>query len=96
MNSIKFLVLSITSTSALLHDVDISGVKFFESNGIIYRDVHGQPTGLFQILNENSIDIIRLRLFTSNEEQAKRDPYNYGNNLNLTLKLARRIKAHGL
>jgi arabinogalactan endo-1,4-beta-galactosidase len=97
MKPIKFLLLLfVTSASALLAGVDISFVEMFESFGVIYRDEHGQPTDLFQIMKDNSINIIRLRLFTSNEEQAKRDTYDYGNTLNLTLRLARRIKTHGL
>jgi arabinogalactan endo-1,4-beta-galactosidase len=96
MNSIKFLLVLVTCTSGLLVGVDISFVEFFESYGAIYRDEQGQPTDLFQLMENNSIDIIRLRLFTANEEQAEKDPYNYGNTLNLTLKLARRIKAHRL
>ncbi|CAF2971723.1 unnamed protein product, partial [Rotaria sp. Silwood2] len=47
-------------------------------------------------MKDNHIELIRLRLFTANEQQAKTDPYNYGHTLNLALKLARRIKAQGL
>jgi arabinogalactan endo-1,4-beta-galactosidase len=97
MKPIKFiLLLFITSASALLPGVDISFVEMFESAGVIYRNEQGQPTDLFQIMEDNSVNIIRLRLFTSNEEQARRDPYDYGNTLNLTLRLARRIKTHKL
>lgn len=90
------LLLMISSISALLNGVDISYVELFESLGGIYRDEQGQPTDLFQIIKDNSIDIVRLRLFTANESQAEKDPFNYGNTLNLTLRLARRIKLHGL
>jgi arabinogalactan endo-1,4-beta-galactosidase len=96
MKPVTFLLLFITSASAVLPGVDISFVEFFETRGAIYRDEQGQPKDLFKLMKYNSIDIIRLRLFTSNEEQAQRDPYNYGNTLNLTLRLARRIKANGL
>lgn len=90
------LLLFITSVSALLPGVDISFVEMFETAGVIYRNEQGQPTDLFQIMEDNSVNIIRLRLFTSNEEQAQKDPYDYGNTLNLTLRLARRIKTHNL
>lgn len=96
MKSAILFVLLITSTSALLSGVDTSLAELFESNGVIYRNAQGQPTDLFQLVAENSIDIVRLRLFTANEEQAKKDPYDYGNTLNLTLRLAQRIKTHGL
>lgn len=96
MNSFNFLLLFIASTSAVLPGVDISFVEYFETRGAVYRDEQGQPKDLFELMKNNSIDIIRLRLFTSNEEQAEKDPYNYGNTLNLTLRLARRIKANGL
>lgn len=90
------LLVLVASASALLTGVDISFVEMFESFGVIYRDRHGQPTDLFQIIKDNSIDIIRLRLFTANETQAQHDVYDYGNTLNRTLRLARRIKTHGL
>jgi arabinogalactan endo-1,4-beta-galactosidase len=96
MKLVNFLLLFITSTSALLVGVDISFVELFESFGVIYRDEQGQPKDLFQLLENNSINIIRLRLFTANEEQAQKDPYNHGNTLTLTLRLARRVKTHGL
>jgi arabinogalactan endo-1,4-beta-galactosidase len=97
MKSINFfLLLFVTTTSAFLTGVDISHVELFESLGVIYRDEQGQLKDLFELMKNNSIDIIRLRLFTSNEEQAQKDPYNYGNTLNVTLRSARRIKTHGL
>ena len=96
MRPVNFLLVFVTSTSALLVGVDISFVELFESFGVIYRDEQGQPKDLFQLMENNSINVIRLRLFTANEEQAQKDPYNHGNTLNLTLKLARRIKTHGL
>lgn len=96
MKTIVVIFLLVRSTSALLSGVDISNVELFESNGVIYRDAQGQPTDLFQQMADNSIDIIRLRLFTANEDQAQKDPYDYGNTLNLTLRLAQRIKTHGL
>ena len=98
MEPIKFVVLLlfVGSASALLPGVDISFAELFESAGVVYRNEQGQPTDIFQIMEDNSINIIRLRLFTSNEEQAQRDPYDYGNTLNLTLRLARRIQTHNL
>jgi arabinogalactan endo-1,4-beta-galactosidase len=96
MKSITYVLLFIATASALLTGVDISHVELFESLGVIYRDEQGQPKDLFELMKSNSIDIIRLRLFTSDEEQAHQDPYNYENTLNLTLKLARRVKTHGL
>jgi arabinogalactan endo-1,4-beta-galactosidase len=97
MKSIKFvLLLLVTCARALLPGVDISFVEMFESAGVIYRDEHGQPSDLFQIMEDNSINIIRLRLFTATEEQAKIDPYSHGSTLNRTLRLARRIKTHNL
>jgi len=91
-----FFLFLITSTSAFIAGVDISATEFFESLGAIYRDEHGQPTDIFQIMKDNTIDVVRLRLFTSNEQQAQADPYDFGNTLNLTMRLAHRVKAHGL
>lgn len=66
----------------------------FESLGVFYQDEQGQPKDLFELMKNNSIDIIRLRLFTSNEEQAQQDPYGHGNTLNRTFRSTRRIKKH--
>jgi arabinogalactan endo-1,4-beta-galactosidase len=99
MKPIKFLLLLllfVTSASALLAGVDISFVEMFESFGPIYRNEQGQPTDLFQLMVDNSINIIRLRMFTATDEQAEKDPYSHGNTLNRTLRLARRIKTYGL
>ena len=91
------LLLLVTSTSSTLFTgVDLSATQYFESSGAIYRNENGQPIDIFQFMKDNTIDIVRLRLFTSNEQQAQEDPYNYGNTLNLTMTLAHRIKAHGL
>jgi arabinogalactan endo-1,4-beta-galactosidase len=96
MKPVKFILLLITSSSALLVGVDISHVELFESRGVIYRNEKGQLKDLFQLMKDNSINMIRLRLFTANEEQAQKDPYKNGHTLNLILKLARRAKTHGL
>ena len=96
MQIVKFLLLLITSSSALLVGVDISHVELFESHNVTCLNEYGQPKDPFQLFKENSIPLIRLRLFTANEEQARKDPYNYGHTLNHTLKLACRVNTHGL
>ena len=97
MKPIKFVLLLLVTCATALHPgVDISFVEMFESAGVNYPDEHGQPIDLFQIMEDSSINIIRLRLFTATEDQAKIDPYSHGNTLNLTLRLARRIKTHNL
>lgn len=95
MNVLAVLLL-IPLSSSILIGVDISHVQLFESYGIIYRNERNQEKDLFQLLKENHIQVVRVRLFTGTEQQAQANPYNYGNTLNRTMQLARRIKAHGL
>ncbi|CAF3152322.1 unnamed protein product [Rotaria sp. Silwood2] len=96
MKSVGFLLIFVISSSAFLEGVDISHVELFESHGVIYRDEHGRAKDLYQLMKENTLSLIRLRLFTANEEQAQKDSDNNGHTLNLTLKLTRRVKAHEL
>lgn len=49
-----------------------------------------------QILKNQGVNCIRLRLFTSSQSQAQSDPYNYINNTNYTIPLAARVKNAGL
>mgnify|MGYP002386667877 FL=1 len=94
-NLLVFLLLTEFTSASFLSGVDLSASEFFESFGAIYRDEHGQSMDIFEMMKINTIDIIRLRLFTSNEKQAQQDPYDYGNTLNSTLRLAHRVKTHG-
>jgi len=66
-NLLVFLLLTEFTSASFLSGVDLSASEFFESFGAIYRDEHGQPTDIFQIMKDNTIDVVRLRLFTSNE-----------------------------
>lgn len=83
-------------SSALLTGVDISHVEYFERQGIIYRNRENQKRDLFQLMKNNHINLVRLRLFTASEQQAQADPYNYEHTLEHVLKLAHRTKACGL
>lgn len=74
---------------------DMSHLVFFETRGVVYRE-NGQPGDALAILKSRGLNCIRLRLFTSSDEQAQADPYNCINNLNYTLPLAQRVKEHGL
>jgi arabinogalactan endo-1,4-beta-galactosidase len=74
---------------------DFSQLAFFEARGVTYK-VNGQPEDAFQILKRHGCTCVRLRLFTSSAEQARANPYNYGNNLEYTLPLAARVKKAGL
>jgi arabinogalactan endo-1,4-beta-galactosidase len=73
---------------------DLSGVQYFQDRGRHYLDGgHGEDPLL--ILKRHGINFIRLRLFTSSAEQANRDPYDSGNNMDYTLPLARRVVKAG-
>jgi arabinogalactan endo-1,4-beta-galactosidase len=80
---------------AFLAGADMSHLKFFEDRGITYR-VNGQPGDALEILRNQGINCIRLRLFTSSAAQAAANPYNYTNNLAYNLPLAVRVKNAGL
>jgi arabinogalactan endo-1,4-beta-galactosidase len=77
-----------------LAGTDLSDLAFFEQRGVIYRE-NGEALDAFSILKRQGLTCVRLRLFTSSAAQAQADPYNYGNNLDYTLPLARRVKVAG-
>jgi arabinogalactan endo-1,4-beta-galactosidase len=74
---------------------DFSHLKFFEDRGIVYKDEGEWRDGL-EIVKKRGLTCVRLRLFTSNADQAQLNPYNYTNNLDYTLPLAVRVKKAGL
>lgn len=74
---------------------DFSGLAFFESKGVTYKD-GGQVEDGLQILKNHGINCIRLRLWTSSQSQAASDPYDFINNTNYTVPLAVRVKNAGL
>ena len=78
-----------------LAGVDYSHLQFFEARGTLYKE-DGQVRDGLEILKDNGINCVRLRLFTSTAAQAQADPYNYTNNLDYNLPLAVRVKNAGL
>lgn len=83
------------ATANFLAGADMSHLKFFESQGVSYKDA-SQTQDALAILKEHGLNCVRLRLFTSSAAQAVTDPYNYSNNLDYTLPLAVRVKNAGL
>jgi len=73
---------------------DLSHLSFFEARGVAYKDA-GQAQDALPMLKRRGVTCVRLRLFTSSAAQAQADPYNYINNLDYTLPLARRVKDAG-
>ncbi|HXI50247.1 MAG TPA: glycosyl hydrolase 53 family protein [Candidatus Saccharimonadales bacterium] len=86
---------SVVAADAFVAGADFSHLGFFEDRGVVYRDADEAKDGL-RILKSHGVNCVRLRLFTSSADQARRDPYNYTNNLDYTLPLAVRAKAAGL
>lgn len=78
-----------------LAGVDFSHGAYFEAHGKVYRE-GGVPTDPFILLKRSGVNCVRLRLFTSTEEEARTDPYNRANNLSYNLPLATRVKKAGL
>ncbi len=74
---------------------DLSLLAYFETNGIVYKS-NGLTGDAIQILKNQGITCVRLRLFTSSAAQAQADPYDYINNLTYTVPLAVRVKNAGL
>lgn len=74
---------------------DFSHVAWIESTGATYKE-NGKPVDPFEILARRGINYIRLRLFTSDDDQAKADPYNKINNLQYNIPVAKRIKKAGM
>jgi arabinogalactan endo-1,4-beta-galactosidase len=80
---------------AFLAGADFSGLAFFESQGVAYKE-GGQVQDAIHILKNHGLNCVRLRLFTSSAAQAGSDPYNYINNTAYTVPLAVRVKNAGL
>lgn len=74
---------------------DVSHCAYFESLGAHYLD-HGRRADIFSILKSHRVNLVRLRLFTSSDEQAMQSPYDSINNMNYTLPLAVRATRAGM
>ncbi|HXG46221.1 MAG TPA: glycosyl hydrolase 53 family protein [Methylomirabilota bacterium] len=74
---------------------DMSHLVFFEDRGVVYRE-SGRGRDALLLLKERGLNCVRLRLFTSDAQQAAANPYNSANNLDYTLPLAVRVKRAGL
>ncbi len=71
---------------------DASTVSQIEENGGIYRTESGSPKDIFEILKENGVNWIRLRLWHSPDATKSAGD----NTLERTLQIAKRIKANNL
>ncbi len=89
------LTVSVSAGEPFLVGADFSHVGFFESRGVKYRE-NGEAADPFQILKRHGMNYIRLRIFTATDEQAQRDPYNFGSTEGEILTQAKRAKAAGL
>lgn len=79
-----------------IHGADVSMTQEVENLGGVYRDASGRARDLFELLAENMIDTVRLRLWLDPYDEAGR-PYLGGtNDLAATIGLARRARAAGL
>jgi arabinogalactan endo-1,4-beta-galactosidase len=85
---------SSASAADFIAGADLSHLAFFEARGVVYKE-NGHPQDALLLLKQRGLTCVRLRLFTSSPEQAQADPYNYINNLDYTLPLARRVKGAG-
>ena len=80
---------------SFLAGTDLSLLAYFETNGVVYQN-GGQAGDAINILKNQGVNCVRLRLFTSSAAQAQADPYDYLNNLSYTVPLAVRVKKAGL
>jgi arabinogalactan endo-1,4-beta-galactosidase len=93
--ALPFLASSLVLPAEFIVGADFSHLQFFEDRGIVYQDEQG-PRDALSILRGHGLNWVRLRLFTSNAQQASADPYNATNNLDYTVPLAVRVKSAGL
>jgi len=75
------------AADGLIVGADVSDCTYFQGLGAKYID-RGQPADIFSILKTHHINLIRLRLFTSTNQQARQAPYDSINNMLYTLPLA--------
>ncbi|MGA2684210.1 MAG: glycosyl hydrolase 53 family protein [Verrucomicrobiota bacterium] len=93
--SVLFVPRTLPAQNNFIAGADLSLLAYFETNGIVYKS-NGLTGDAIQILKNQGITCVRLRLFTSSAAQAQADPYDYINNLTYTVPLAVRVKNAGL
>lgn len=93
--SLVLAAVAVEPAPVFLAGADVSHLQLMEQRGILYRE-NGQPREALALLKAHGITCIRLRLWTSSDEDAAKDVYNRGNNLACMLPLAKRVKAAGL
>lgn len=74
---------------------DLSHLPLVERRGVVYRE-QGRPAEPLAMLKNRGVNCIRLRLWTSSEEDAAKDPYAHGNTLAATVAMAKRVKQAGM
>lgn len=81
-----------------MRGVDASMVAALEDAGIVYYDEAGNARDFFAILRESGVNWVRLRIWNEPkyEPTSQKGECDGGNNLAVTLRLARRVKAAGL
>ena len=77
-----------------LAGADFSHVAWIQSAGHAYRD-GGKVADPFEILKRRGVNSVRLREYTSSEEQGRQNPYDSINNLQYNIPVAKRLKEHG-
>lgn len=73
--------------------MDISTLPEMEALGFVYRDFDGTPIDAFDLIKKNGVNSIRLRIW--NEPNNFPESHGYCN-LQDTIAMAKRIKAHGM
>lgn len=84
---------------------DASMVGALEEDGIVYYNENGEAEDIFAILKRNGVNWIRLRIWNDPDSAAKKGEFTYlkekaplshgDNDLERTVKLAKRAKAYG-
>ncbi len=76
--------------------MDVSSVLAEEASGVVYRDADGTPRDLFELLAENGVNLIRVRVWNDPFDSEGRG-YGGGNNdVNALVEIGRRAAAAGL
>ncbi len=82
-----------SSTMEFMKGMDISHVPEMLDQGAVFRDKYGNEREVFELLKENGVNSIRLRIWNEPENVPESGGYC---NLEHTVTMAKKVKEHGM
>ena len=76
--------------------MDVSSVLSLEASGVVYYDREGTQKDLFQILSENGVNLIRVRIWNDPFDSEGHGSGGGNNTLEAALAIGKRAAAYGL